>query len=154
MICFVSTSNLHATFTSPRTSFDKAVAHLSVVNQNVDEKLNYMHPLAFTTKNSSNDTFTLKEMLKQEDVSSFVEAMTKEVQTHESRDHWTPGLRSDLTLKKKTIFSIWSFKRKRFPDVRLLKHKACLCAHGGIQRGGGGGGLLGNIIPGGKLDIS
>ena len=41
-----------------------------------------MHSLTFATKNSSNDTFILKEMLKQEDVGSFVEAMTKEVQAH------------------------------------------------------------------------
>ena len=30
--------------------------------------------------------------------------------------------------------AIWSFKRKRTPDGRLLKHKARLCAHGGQQR--------------------
>jgi hypothetical protein len=36
----------------------------------------------------------------------------------------------------KTIMSIWSFKRKRFPDGTLNKHKACLCAHGGMQTWG------------------
>ena len=56
----VSTSNIHATFTSPRTSFDKAVAQLSVVNQYFDGTSNYMHPFAFAIKNSSNETFTLK----------------------------------------------------------------------------------------------
>ena len=35
-----------------------------------------------------------------------------------------------------TILSIWFFKRRRFPDGRLLKHKARLCAHGGIQKWG------------------
>ena len=29
--------------------------------------------------------------------------------------------------------SIWSFKRKRFPDGRVMKHKARICAHGGQQ---------------------
>ena len=66
----------------PRTSVDKSVAHISVVNQYFDGTLNCMHSLTFATKNSSNDTFILKEMLKQEDVGSFVEAMTKEVQAH------------------------------------------------------------------------
>ena len=32
--------------------------------------------------------------------------------------------------------AIWSFKRKRFPDGRLNKHKARLCAHGGMQTWG------------------
>ena len=36
----------------------------------------------------------------------------------------------------KTIMSIWSFKRKRFPDGSLNKHKARLCAHGGMQTWG------------------
>jgi len=31
---------------------------------------------------------------------------------------------------------IWSFKRKRRPDGSLLKHKARLCAHGGMQTWG------------------
>ena len=33
----------------------------------------------------------------------------------------------------KPIRSVWSFKRKRRPDGSLLKHKARLCAHGGMQ---------------------
>ena len=73
-------------------------------------------------------------MLKQKDVGSFFETMTKEVQAHESRDHWTPVLRSDLPSNTKTILLIWSFKRKRFLDGKLLKHKARLCTHGGMQR--------------------
>ena len=64
---------------------------------------------------------------------SFVKEMTKEVQAHGSRDHWTPVLRSDLPSNKNTVLSICSFKRKRFPDGRLLKRKARLCAHGDIQ---------------------
>ena len=32
--------------------------------------------------------------------------------------------------------SIWNFKRKRFPDGSLNKHKARLCAHGGQQQWG------------------
>ena len=31
---------------------------------------------------------------------------------------------------------IWSFKRKRFPDGRIMKHKSRLCAHGGMQQWG------------------
>ena len=32
--------------------------------------------------------------------------------------------------------AIWSFKRKRFPNGSLNKHKARLCAHGGQQTWG------------------
>ena len=45
-----------------------------------------MHPLVFSNKNLSNDTFKLKEMLKQDNVWSFIETMTKEVQVRESMD--------------------------------------------------------------------
>jgi hypothetical protein len=36
----------------------------------------------------------------------------------------------------KAIKSIWSMKRKRTPSGELLKHKARLCAHGGMQQWG------------------
>ena len=32
--------------------------------------------------------------------------------------------------------SVWAFKVKRYPDGRILKHKAHLNAHGGMQRWG------------------
>ncbi len=36
----------------------------------------------------------------------------------------------------KSIRAIWLFKRKRQRDGTLLKHKARLCAHGGMQTWG------------------
>jgi hypothetical protein len=36
----------------------------------------------------------------------------------------------------KTIQAIWSFKRKRYPNGTLNKHKERLCAHGGMQQWG------------------
>jgi hypothetical protein len=44
--------------------------------------------------------------------------------------------RRNLPQEAKTIMAIWSFKRKRFPDRTLNKHKARLCAHGGQQTWG------------------
>jgi hypothetical protein len=52
---------------------------------------------------------------------------------HEFQNHWTLMERKDLPFGTKTILAIWSFKRKRFPDETLNKHKARLCAHGGQQ---------------------
>ena len=40
---------------------------------------------------------------------------------------------SDMPPDTKTILASWSFKRKKFPDGRINKHKACLCAQGGMQ---------------------
>ncbi len=42
----------------------------------------------------------------------------------------------DMPSDTKTIMSIWSFKRKHYPDGTLNKHKARLCVHGGMQTWG------------------
>ena len=44
--------------------------------------------------------------------------------------------RKDLPIGMKTIMALWPFKRKRFPDGTLNKHKARLCKHGGQQTWG------------------
>ena len=122
-------------FGNPRSSFERSMAHLSLATQHFDGTLNYVHPAAFLT-NSDNDTYSLSQMLKQDDKKSFIEAMMTEVQDHESREHWKLIPRSSMPKGSKTIMAIWSFKRKRFPDGRILKHKARLCAHGGMQQWG------------------
>ena len=67
--------------------------------------------------------------------------MIKDAELHESRNHWTLMKKSEVKNKHKnkdgklkTILSIWYFKRNRFPNGRLMKHKARICAHGGIQQ--------------------
>ena len=62
--------------------------------------------------------------------------MGKEVNDHESRDHWEIVPPSTIPAGMKTIQAIWSFKRKRYPDGTLNKHKVRLCAHGGMQQWG------------------
>ena len=59
--------------------------------------------------------------------------MVKEIEDHSSREHWELMPRNGMPYGTKTIWSIWSFKRKRHPDGTLNKHKARLCAHGGMQ---------------------
>jgi hypothetical protein len=54
----------------------------------------------------------------------------------ESRDHWTIVPCSTVPKTGKPIQAIWSFKQKRRPDGTLVKHKARLCAHGGIKQWG------------------
>ena len=75
-------------------------------------------------------------MLKQTDAADFIHAMIKEADNHESRDHWDVVPRWEKQPDVKAILDIWAFKWKRFPYGRINKHKARLCAHGGIQKYG------------------
>jgi len=85
---------------------------------------------------SNNEVFTCTKALQQPDADKFVEAMGKEVNDHKSCDHWEIIGRSTIPAGVKTIQAIWSFKRKRYLDGTLNKHKARLCAHGGMQQWG------------------
>jgi hypothetical protein len=116
--------------------YDKAVNALNECNELFDGTLNQIHNYAFTTDIASNEVFTFTQAMRQEDRAEFVKAMVKEVLDHEERGHWALVLRSTIPKGVKTIQAIWSFKRKRFPDGTLNKHKARLCAHGGMQQWG------------------
>lgn len=50
----------------------KYIVYLSVVQQYFDENHNYLHAPAFTSKNTDNDTFTVKKMLHQDDMGGFI----------------------------------------------------------------------------------
>ena len=86
--------------------------------------------------------------MKQEDRMLFVEAMGKEINDHEEGKHWTIVQRLLVLATVKTIKAIWSFKRKRKSDSELLKHRAQIGAHGGMQQWGGE--LLGNLFSSSK----
>ena len=118
------------------TYFQRAINRLDEVNELVDGTLNEMSCFALATDIASNESYTLSQAVKQDDWESFVEAMQVEVKAHEEGGHWTMVPCLSLPSKAKPIKAIWSFKRKRFPDGRLNKHKARLCAHGGMQRWG------------------
>ena len=113
-----------------------AVKEFHSANKCFDGTLNSLHHMALLAGKENNETYTFKEMLKQPDSKSFVEAMLKEVNDHEERHHWEVVPRSQKPQNVKSILSIWSFKRKRHPDGRLNKHKARLCAHWGMQTWG------------------
>ena len=74
--------------------------------------------------------------MKQDDKLAFVDVMEKDTSNHEKGGHWSIVHRDKLPNKARPIKAIWSFKRKRKPDGKLLKHKARLCAHGGMQQWG------------------
>ena len=112
------------------------INRMDEANELCDGTLNEINHFSFLTDVGSNEVFTYHQAQKQDDWGQFVEAMEKEIEDHENHDHWTLVLRSTLPQTAKTIKAIWSFKRKRFPDGRLLKHKARICAHGGMQQWG------------------
>ena len=74
--------------------------------------------------------------IKEDDASHFIKAMEKEIHDHEYRGHWEVVKRNEIPRDTKTIQPSWSFKPNRFPDRTLKKHKARLCAHGGMQQWG------------------
>ena len=109
---------------------------LEEVNKNFDGTCNGILNHVFATGKEANESYTFKEMLQQDDKAKFVDAMEKEIDDHSKRKHWELILRSSMPKDVKRIMAIWSFKRKRFPDGSLNKHKARLCAHGGQQQWG------------------
>ena len=75
-------------------------------------------------------------MLKHKDAADFIQAMIKESADHKKRNHWEVVHRWDKPPGVKTILAIWSFRRKRFPNVRINKHKARICGNGVMQQYG------------------
>ena len=62
--------------------------------------------------------------------------MIKEADDNEKHNHWEIVHFWDKPPGVKTILDIWDFRRKRFPDGRINKLKARLCAHCGMQQYG------------------
>ena len=120
----------------PSTMAQKVVLHAEKFTSNFDGTLNSFHHAALMAAPGDNDTYTFKNMLQEDDKNEFISAMMKEIKDHEDRNHWDVMLRDDLPKGAKTILAIWSFKRKRFPDGRVQKYKARICAHGGMQTWG------------------
>jgi len=62
--------------------------------------------------------------------------MMKEIEDLNKAQVWELEEHDKIRRDKKIIKAIWSFKCKRLPDGTYLKHKAQLCAHGGMQIAG------------------
>ena len=89
------------------------VTHFHNINLLFDGTINHCHYLVFSTVTPNNDVFTLSQMLKLDDIKNFVLAMLKEIEDHESRDHWELIERKDLPAGVKTILSVWAVKKKK-----------------------------------------
>ena len=82
------------------------MAHMTLVNQYFNGTINYLHPLALATKSDNNNTYTVKEVLKQEDCAEFAKAMIFELNDNESRNHWMLLPKSSMPSSAKPILSI------------------------------------------------
>ena len=131
-----STSSVKSSAASAFTTAQSIAYQFEEANENFDSTCNDILHHVYMVGKEANESYTFKEMLRQDDRQQFIEAMQKEIDDHTKREHWQIILRSSMPKNIKTIMAIWAFKRKRFPDGTLNKHKARLCAHGGQQQWG------------------
>ena len=99
---------------------------------NYEGEASDIQPFAYNMQINNNEAYSLSQARKQEDWPDFCRAMLKEIEDHTARGHWILVKKSEIGVAP-IIRSVWSFKRKRKPDGTLIKHKARLCAHGGMQ---------------------
>ena len=125
-----------STIKSAPTTAQSAAHQFQAVNENFVNTCNDMLYHVFSVSKEANESYTFKEMLQQDDWNQFAEAMTKEIGDHTKRKHWEIVPRSQMPRGIKPIMAIWSFRRKRYPDGTLNKHKSRLCAHGGQPQWG------------------
>ena len=59
------------------------------VNELYDRTLNEVHHLMYSADIITNECFTFRNAMKQEDKMSFVDAMEKEILDHENGEHWS-----------------------------------------------------------------
>ena len=121
-------TNTNATFT------EQVMNRSHEVNKLYYGTLNKIHHLFYSTDINTNETFTFCEAMKQEDRLLFMDAMENEINNHEEGGQWTVVHQNTHPNKARPKKSIWSLKSKRKPDGDLLKHKARLCAHHGMQQ--------------------
>jgi hypothetical protein len=84
--------NMPSTPISPTASFlERMISKIHEVNKLYDGTLNAFVSYAFSTLDldtSNNEVFTYTKALQQQDAAQFVKAMRKEIEDHESQDHW------------------------------------------------------------------
>ena len=99
-----------------KSGFDSLNNAVNMVELNFDGSINSFAHHLFAAGKENNETYTFREMLKQDDRDDFIAAMQVEVDAHQMREHWEIIPRSEMPSNMKTIMGIWSFKRKRLPD--------------------------------------
>jgi Reverse transcriptase (RNA-dependent DNA polymerase) len=88
------------------------------------------------TANVDNNCLYYGQAMKANDSDNFCKAMSVKLKALINQRHWVKMPCTALPKDMKPIKTVWSFKCKRRPDGSLLKHKARLCVHGGMQEKG------------------
>ena len=101
-----------------------------------DNPHNLMDPRLLLATDTNNDNLHYGGDMAAPDRKDFIAAMQKEVTALTNDNVWQLELKKNIPTQAKLIRLIWSFKRKRNPLGDLLKHKARLCVHGGMQTKG------------------
>ena len=92
----------------------------------------FENPIAFAA--AGHDVLRFRETLKASDRNKFLEAMDKEIGSHDERQNWKVIPLSQVPKGTKLIDTVWTFARKRKLDTReVYKWKARLTVHGGQQ---------------------
>ena len=73
----------------------------------------HSNPMAFAASKADEDTMYLHQARKEKDWKNFEQAMTKELQDHQERGHWSVIPRKTMPIGTQTMKSVWSMKRKR-----------------------------------------
>jgi hypothetical protein len=106
----------HQVIAKGSSLFSNAIDSYHQVNSLHNGTINCFSTLAQSNV-ASNETFNYKEAQQQSNKIEFIKAMILEVNNHETQKHLTLMKCCDLLPGTITIMSIWSFKRKHFPDV-------------------------------------
>ena len=71
-----------------------------MINSTLDNILNDMHPLSFSTGKVENEVFHLGQMLKQDDHALFKDAMEAEIARYNQKNHWRIVRRTEVGHQK------------------------------------------------------
>ena len=93
--------------TEKNTTFtQKVMNRFHEVNELYDGTLNEVHHLLYATDINSNDSFTFRNAMKQDDKLAFVDAMEKEISNQEKGGHWSIVHLNNLPNKARPIKAI------------------------------------------------
>ena len=132
---FIQCSDLQQGHSAMTQQFDM----LSLLEQDdFDEELIYsIHPLAFAARANAEDTPRYDEAMHSPDAEGFKAAINLEMDQLQEKDVWTLVPREKaISEGAKIIDTVWALRRKRYPDGRVKKLKARLCARGFMQEQG------------------
>ena len=91
----------------------RLVYYAKNISSLLNNTINNIPYFCLNTDVSSNDTFILTKMLKQENIGEFVKAMVKVVADHEDCEHCEMFLRSDMPEGAKNYFSNLEFQKEK-----------------------------------------